>query len=171
MSTAAPDPTLARIGEGIALRQRGELAAARHLFAAVWDDVGPDGDPLHRCALAHSAADVEDDPRQELAWDLRALAAVEQLTDERVRAAGMAGSAAAFLPSLHLNLADVRRRLGDAALAREHVERARAALAHLPDDGYRAMIVEGLERVAAALDAPTLAPPTVAAPAPAHGRP
>jgi len=152
--TTAPDPTMARIGEGIALRQRGELAAARQLFAAVWDEIGPDGDPLHRCALAHSAADAEEDPRHELAWDLRALAAVEELTDERVRRAGMGVAVAGFLPSLHLNLADVRRRLGEAALAREHVERARAALHHLPDDGYRSMIAEGLDRVAAALDAP-----------------
>ena len=58
---------MARIGEGIGLSQRGDRSAARQVFAQVWQDIGGEsGDPLHRCALAHSMADVQDDVHEEL---------------------------------------------------------------------------------------------------------
>jgi hypothetical protein len=49
-----------------------EREAARRLFADLWEEIGAGGDALHRCALAHSMADVQDDVREELVWDLRA---------------------------------------------------------------------------------------------------
>lgn len=138
---------MTRIGEGIALRQQGDAPAARALFEQVWADLSPDGDALHRCALAHSMADVQDDPQDELRWDLRALDAAQELTDERVGDATAATSARAFLPSLHLNLADVYLRLDRHDAAGEHVTSATAALEALPRDGYREMIEQGLARV------------------------
>lgn len=51
------------------------------------------------------------------------------------------------VPSLHLNLADVYLRLGEHGSAREHADAGRAALVHITDDGYRAMIHDALERV------------------------
>ncbi|MET7339451.1 hypothetical protein [Nonomuraea sp. NPDC005650] len=39
--------------------------------------------------LAYSMADVQDDVHQELMWDLRALAAVGQITDEWVAQTGV----------------------------------------------------------------------------------
>ncbi|MGH3932991.1 MAG: hypothetical protein ACRDTF_23800, partial [Pseudonocardiaceae bacterium] len=81
-----PDVTMTRIGKGIGLSQRGDRDAARHLFEEVWNDIGGEsGDPLHRCALAHAMPDVQDDLREELVWDLRALAAADLITDERLR--------------------------------------------------------------------------------------
>jgi hypothetical protein len=145
--TIEPDPVMARIGEGIALRQQGDALAARALFAQAWEELPADGDALHRCALAHSMADVQDDPADELLWDLRALAAADELTDERVAEATAATSVAAFLPSLHLNLADVYLRLDEPDASARHVASAEAALDALPDDGYREMIVAGLDRV------------------------
>lgn len=92
-----PDEMMTRIGAGIALRERGERDAARELFAMVWNDIGgADGDPLHRCALAHSMADVQDDVHDELRWDLRALAAADLLTDDRAARGGVASSVAGF---------------------------------------------------------------------------
>jgi tetratricopeptide (TPR) repeat protein len=150
-----PDPTMERIAEGMALGQRGERPAARELLATIWSELEkPDADPLHRVALAHAMADVQDDVHDELEWDLRALAAVEDVTDERARQAGVQSPAAAFYPSLHLNLGDCYRRLGDPTRAREHLERARAALDALPDDGYGRMIRAGLERLAERLSTP-----------------
>jgi hypothetical protein len=77
-----PDPTIARLGQGIELHHyRGEREAARRLFTQIWEDIGGEqADPLHRCVLAHAMADVQDDLRQELVWDQRALAAAERLT-------------------------------------------------------------------------------------------
>jgi len=48
---------------------------------------------------------------------------------------------------LHLNLADVYRRLDDRDQALEHVALGIAAAEHRPDDGYRAMLHSALERI------------------------
>jgi hypothetical protein len=144
------DPTMARIGQGVELHHhRGQREAARDLFAQIWDDIGGEqGDPLHVCVLAHSMADVQDDVDQELMWDLRALAAAELVTDERVAQAGVPLSVAGLYPSLHLNLSECYRKLGDLGRAREHLQQARAGIGVLGDDEYGRLIKGGLEQLA-----------------------
>jgi hypothetical protein len=154
----SPDQVMVEIGRGIELQQRGEREAARMLFADIWSRIGADGDPLHRCALAHSMADVQELPEDELCWDLRALDAADSISDDRARMAGIAGTVAVFFPSLHLNLGDVYRRLGDLDNARKHLTWGREWLPALGDDGYAAMIVAGLDRLASRLP-PTGEPP------------
>lgn len=84
------DATMARIGRGMELSQRGERTAARGLFAEVWNDIGGcSGEPFHRCTLAHAMADLQDDVHQELVWDLRALDAADLITDKRAAQAGV----------------------------------------------------------------------------------
>ena len=145
----APDAVMQRVGHGIGLREHGSRAEARQVFTELWEEIGEaDGDAFHRCAIAHSMADAQDEVEQELVWDLRALDAAELLTDTRMAAGGVDAAAAAFLPSLHLNLAECYRRLGDPARALEHVHRGRSSLAALPEDGYRRMVRDGLSRVA-----------------------
>ncbi|MEW9553208.1 hypothetical protein [Nonomuraea sp. NPDC050783] len=148
------DPTLLRIGQGVELHHhRGQREAARDLFAQVWHDIGGEqGDPLHICVLAHAMADVQDDAHEELAWDLRALAAADLVTDERAAQAGVALSVAGLYPSLHLNVSDCYRKLGDLARAREHLQRARAGIDALGDDEYGRLIRNGLERLTEQLD-------------------
>ncbi len=141
-----------RIGTGLGLSQRSERDAARRVFQGVWSDIGGEsGDAFHRCAVAHAMADVQDDVGHELVWDLRALDAVTSITDERAAQAGVAVSVGGFLPSLHLNLADCYRRLGDPVRAWEHVREGRDALGALGDDGYRQMVEGGLDRLAGRL--------------------
>jgi hypothetical protein len=143
------DQTLARIGEGVELHHhRGQRDAARALFARIWDEIGGErGDPLHVAVLAHSMADVQDDVHQELMWDRRALAAADRLTPERSAQAGVTLPVAGLYPSLHLNLSDCYRRLGDLGLAREHLELARAGMGALGDDEYGRLIRSGLDRL------------------------
>lgn len=141
-----------RIARGIEHSQRGEHSAAREVFADVWAELGSTGDALHRCAVAHSMADVQEDARDELMWDLRALAAASELTDERIAASGSSGTVRGFYPSLHLNLADVYCRLGEWTLALDHVRLGLAALAGLPADGYFEEIRRSLERVGGHVD-------------------
>ncbi|WP_330175113.1 hypothetical protein OG875_17210 [Streptomyces sp. NBC_01498] len=148
-----PDPVMAEIGRGMELGQRGERDAARRVFAGIWDRTGADGDPFHICALAHYMADVQDDPEEELVWDLRALEAAGRVSDERAESAGVTSPVAAFYPSLHLNLGDVYRRLGEPALAREQLARGRDAVGTLGDDGYGQLVRGGLDRLAERLDA------------------
>jgi hypothetical protein len=148
------DQTMARIGQGVELHHhRGEREAARDLFAQIWDDIGGEqGDPLHVCVLAHSMADVQDDVHQELMWDLRALAAADLVTDERVGQAGVTLSVAGLYPSLHLNVSECYRKLGDLGRARQHLKQARAEIGALGDDEYGQLIKGGLERLAEQLD-------------------
>ncbi|MFC7386951.1 tetratricopeptide repeat protein [Sphaerisporangium rhizosphaerae] len=144
------DPTLTRIGQAVDLHHgQGQRDAARELFAQIWDDIGGEqGEPLHVCVLAHSMADVQDDVHEELLWDLRALAAADRVTDDQVAQAGVAIPVAGLYPSLHLNLGDCYRRLGDLDRAREHLQQARAGMGALGDDGYGKLIRGGLERLA-----------------------
>ncbi|MEU1588103.1 hypothetical protein [Micromonospora sp. NPDC005710] len=130
------DPTMTRIIEAVQLGQSGAPARARELLTALWDELGPDGDALHRCALAHHLADLQDTTEAELGWDERALAAVADLTDARAQEYLPSLQVQAFLPSLYLNLADCHRRLGNVRPAREHLARAREHLTRLPDDPY-----------------------------------
>lgn len=144
------DPTMARIGQGVELHHgQGQREVARHLFAQLWEEIGAEqGDPLHVCVLAHSMADVQDDVHQELVWDQRALAAAALLTDDRVAQAGVPLSVAGLYPSLHLNLADCHRKLGDLDRAREHLQQAQAGIGALADDDYGQLIKNGLDQLA-----------------------
>jgi hypothetical protein len=149
------DKTLARIGEGVALHHhRGERDAARLLFARIWDEIGGEqGDPLHVCVLAHAIADVQENVSRELMWDQRALAAADLLTDTRVAQAGVTLPVAGLYPSLHLNLSDCYRKLGDLDQARQHLQLARAGIGALDDDEYGRLIRDGLDRLTQQLSA------------------
>ncbi|MEU2713055.1 hypothetical protein [Streptomyces sp. NPDC007205] len=125
---AALDPMLTRIGQVVMLHHGGDREEARSRFLDLWAEIGEAGDPLHRCTLAHYLADTQDDPEDELAWDLRALSAAE----ERGAPLGVRG----FLPCLHLNLAADYVKLGRDDAARSQLRRARATAGALADDGY-----------------------------------
>lgn len=146
------DLTIIRIGQAVQLGHQGEREAARLQFAEIWDEIGGEqGDPLHRCTLAHAMADVQDDVREELLWDQRALAAADLLTDARMTQAGVSLPVAGLYPSLHLNLSECYRKLGDLDRAREHLQHAHATIGVLGDDGYGQLIRDGLEQVAGRL--------------------
>ena len=144
------DPLLARIGEGVQLHHgRGRREVARHLFTQLWDEIGGEqGDPLHVCVLAHAMADVQDDVHEELLWDHRALTAAGQLTEARVAQAGVMLPVAGLYPSLHANLAECYRRIGDLGRARDHLQRAQTGIGALGDDEYGQLVKGGLERLA-----------------------
>jgi len=146
------DPVMARITAAIERSRVGDPAAARADFTAILHDLGPDADPFHLCTLAHYAADVQADPRDELEWDLRALAAAHRVDDARVKRYHATLAIAGFFPSLHLNLAEDYRKLGELPSARRHLAEARARLSALPADGYGATVRTGIDRVAALLD-------------------
>ena len=141
------DAVMERVAAAQQLATSGDRDGARTAFAAVWADVGDDGDPLHVVTLAHYMADVQDDPHAELEWDQRALRALERLTDERARRYHPSLSVRGFLPSLHLNLAAGHAKLGDRDAARRHLVEAEAVVSVLPDDGYGRGIRDGIRRL------------------------
>ncbi len=125
-----------RIGQVVILLHGGDREEARNRFAALWEEIGEGGSPLHRCTLAHYMADTQDDPEDELTWDLRALKAADTIGAEGARWGESAVSVRGFYPSLHLNLAADYDRLGEHQLARGHLGRARESAGALSDDAY-----------------------------------
>jgi hypothetical protein len=154
----APDPTMADLAAAVDLGRAGERDAARRRLIAMWDDLGADGDALHRCSVAHFLADLQDDVREELLWDERALSAAQDLTDGRAQEQHAVLFVRGLQPSLQLSLADDHRRLGDPVRAREHVALAEAALDELPDDDYGRLIRSGVDLVREALAAGSTEP-------------
>ncbi|GGX73016.1 hypothetical protein GCM10010510_17160 [Streptomyces anandii JCM 4720] len=133
---AASDAVLTRIGQSVMLHHAGDREEARGRLLDLWTEIGEDGDPLHRCTLAHYMADTQDDPADELAWDLRALSAAEELAADRPAGHEDAPAVRALYPSLHLNLAADYAKLGRREAARTHLRRARTAAAALDTDTY-----------------------------------
>ncbi|MFP3989898.1 hypothetical protein U9R90_20985 [Streptomyces sp. E11-3] len=144
---AAQDPVMARAGQAIMLHRAGDREEARNRFLELWTEIGEDGDPLHRCTIAHYMADTQDDPADELAWDLRALTAADVLTDERLEEHHQSLAVRAFYPSLHLNLAADYVKLGREQEARTHLRKARGRLGVLGDDPYGDGIRAAVERL------------------------
>jgi hypothetical protein len=147
------DTMMDQIHAAAALHHRGDREGARARFAELWNAIGPDGDALHRVTLAHFMADVQDAPEQELMWDLRALEAADALSDGRLKAHHDSLSLAAFYPSLHLNVAEGYRKLGDLVQARGHIARASEKVAALPEDGLGGYTRRAIERLAGELAA------------------
>ncbi|MGW6782332.1 hypothetical protein [Streptomyces sp. NPDC054987] len=144
---ASEDAVMTRIGQAVILLHAGDREEARNRLGEIWQEIGEEGDCLHRCTLAHYMADAQDDPADELAWDLRALTAADALGDGQgggdegpghgrpaVREPGRAMRV--FYPSLHLSLAADYLKLQRPEAARVHLARARAAAGALADDGY-----------------------------------
>ncbi|MFF0678584.1 hypothetical protein ACIPH4_31390 [Streptomyces tendae] len=150
---AAPDAVLTRIGQVAMLHHAGDREEARHRFLGLWAEIGEHGDALHRCTLAHYLADTQDDPEEELAWDLRALSAAEELTEDLLADRHESTPAArALYPSLHLNVAADYDRLGHREAARLHLRRARAAAHSLAPGPYGAGVRASIDRLELRLD-------------------
>ncbi|MEU7190459.1 hypothetical protein [Streptomyces sp. NPDC045369] len=153
---AGGDVVLTRIGQAVMLHRGGDREEARNRLARLWAEIGPDGDPFHRCTLAHYLADTQDDPADELDWDLTALETARQAKGasaadrdgERAASAGRSVPAvAALLPSLHLSLAADYAALDRHGEARAELDRARQTAAPLADDEYGRGVRQAIERL------------------------
>ncbi|MEU6312023.1 hypothetical protein [Streptomyces sp. NPDC047014] len=153
---ASEDAVMTRIGQAVILLHAGDREEARNRLGALWSEIGEQGDSLHRCTLAHYMADAQDDPADELAWDLRALTAAGTAADAVEAGAAWEGPPAprephpavrGFYPSLHLSLAADYAKLERPEAARVHLARARAAAGALSDDGYGNGVREAIARL------------------------
>jgi len=144
----AQDETMDRIAAAIARLHSGDRDGARTAFSQIWAGMGEAPDPFHVCILSHYMADSQEEVSRELEWDLRALAAADDVTDGRAKAHHESLSIGSFYPSLHLNAGDCYLRLGDIAKAREHVRAAEAAIGNLPDSPLAETTRTGIARLA-----------------------
>jgi hypothetical protein len=142
-----PAPIMDDIQAAIVTLHGGDRVLAREQFERIWARIRHDAEPFHECVLSHYMADARDDLAEELEWDLRALAAAEHCSQADADRLGKGMSLASFYPSLHLNLADVYRRLGDRDCALKHLAEGRAATVNLGDDPYSVLIRRGLARL------------------------
>ncbi|MGW0362781.1 hypothetical protein [Streptomyces sp. NPDC002990] len=159
---ASEDAVMTRIGQAVILLHAGDREEARNRLGEIWSEIGEEGHSLHLCTLAHYMADAQDDPAEELAWDLRALKAADGLGEDLGPPRGRTGqqephlAMRVFYPSLHLSLAADYVKLRRPEAARVHLARARAATGALSDDGYgngvRAAIARLEQRLAAEPD-------------------
>ncbi|THA23431.1 tetratricopeptide repeat protein [Streptomyces sp. RKND-216] len=161
MTAAAPQPSqgepTTRIGQAVMLHHAGDREEARSRFAALWEETSA-ADAFHRCTIAHYMADTQDDPADELAWDLRALAAADSLTEDHAARGEHAVAVRALYPSLHLNLAADHVKLGDPGAARRELDRARHAAHVLPDDAYGRGVLAAIDRLGRRLEEPDQRP-------------
>jgi hypothetical protein len=116
---------------------------------ALWPAVSEGADPFAVCFLAHSLADVQDDPEEELRWDLLALKAAEEVAEKRAAEQEIPGGRRGLYPSLHLNLAEDYLRVGDEKRAEEHYRAGAGFVRFLGDDGYGDGLREAFETYAA----------------------
>ncbi|WP_285184518.1 hypothetical protein [Rhodococcus sp. MEB041] len=149
----ASDPTMDAIAAAVTEGRSGNVDEARRQLFALWQDIGVDGDPLHRCSLAHYLADLYDGPAQALTWDVRALDAAHAFSEKRTQDHHAELHIAGFFPSLHLNLADNYCKLGSFEAAREHIDAAKECSSTLTDDPYGDLIRDAIGRVDAAISA------------------
>lgn len=133
------------IRAGVDLRAAGKTEEARIFFFSLWERLDK-SEGLARCFLAHSMADVQDDPNEELHWDLLALDAAEEVTDEQAAERDVPGGRLGLYPSLHLNVAEAYIKLGDEGAARQHYFAGREHLHLLADDDYGRRLRRGFER-------------------------
>jgi hypothetical protein len=124
--------------------------AARSL-AALWTELGEHAS-VARLAIAHALADLQDDPEEELKWDLRALTVADRLTDGDLAHAGIEFPTRALYPSLHLNAGEAYRKAGELDNARTHARKGRAALNALGEDPYGGMLTDGFARLEARIE-------------------
>lgn len=142
------DPVLEGIHAAMRLHYRGEVEQARERLSCLWEELEGGSNIYHRCVLAHHIADTQQDLQDELAWDLRALEAAGSIAPESAEDDPAETAAVRlFLPSLHLNLADDYRRLGDFARARHHVDRGGELSGALGLDAYGQTVRSALLRV------------------------
>ncbi|GAB3309862.1 hypothetical protein [Epidermidibacterium keratini] len=157
------------IRAAIEMTLRGEREQGGRAMAACWDVTG-EADDAQRCVLAHYLADVQGDLDAEVEWDERALASYVRVGDGDLAEIGIP-SARGLAPSLHLNLGDGYLRQGRLAEARVQLEAGQLAQHLLGSGGYAELVREGLDRLAAKIEAAGAAMATPATPVPSAAAP
>lgn len=117
--------------DAVQLALSGQSELARRRLDKLWQEL-PLDDFFHRCVLAHYLADLQEDPGEELRWDRLALETALSAPSESFEGQIPDVTRAAFLPSLHLNLASSCERNALLELAREHAVLALDSVRALP---------------------------------------
>lgn len=127
------NPVVRLCAAGMQCEAEGRHADAAALFQQAWSTRR---DAYEACIAAHYVARHQATPADTLRWNEEALHQADAAEPERI---------AAFLPSLHLNLAHSHEVLGDLDSARDHYRSAESLLSSLPDDdAYSSLVRRGV---------------------------
>ncbi len=124
----------------------GDRESAREELLKLWEQSALADAPAHRCMIAHFLADTEVEPSAELEWDLRALEAATGWRDD-VDHGAVDPELDGYLPSLHLNVGDACRRLGELKRAQRHAENGLKHASALEHSAYGASVKAALIRL------------------------
>ena len=148
----ATDSIMESIGKAVTIGREGDTKSARRGLLEIWNHIGADGDPFHRCTLAHYLADLYESPAEALMWDTRAFDAATTITDQRAQQHYAGLQVAGFFPSLLLNIADNLRRLGAFEAATEYIDSAEQCTPTLSQDAYGDIVRTAITEVRQAID-------------------
>lgn len=139
------DELMQKIQAAIATSQSGRRDLAITEFAALLPLLG--NDALYHCIFGHFMADLQEDPAEELFWDLQSLHYLHVLSNDRLKEFHPSLNKSGFYASVYLNIADGYRRNNDVIRAKEYLVLADEAVQFLPSDGYGRMIAAGIARL------------------------
>jgi len=139
------------ITSAVGLALAGDTQRGRDALSDCWHAT-TDADHAQRCVIAHYLADLQSSLDDEVSWDEVALSEHGHVADEDLASVGIT-SAAGLAPSLHLNLGDGYLRQGRFEEAQVELAAGLEAADALGDDGYGALVLGGLERLAERLSA------------------
>lgn len=157
-----------QIRAAMALAHAGERDEAAELFTRIWSRLDDGTQLVQRLTVAHALADLQSDPRDELAWDLLALGIADRLSDADLAEAGVGVPVRSLYPSLHLNAGEAYRKVGNLDAARAQCGQGRAALAALGSDPYGGMLTDGFSRLQARIEDDAAATRPYSGPMPAY---
>lgn len=137
-SECSPQAHPTRIAQAVILHRGGDREEARNRLRVLWGELEPTGASPEGMTVAHYLGQTQDDARDAVFWDLRALAVAHELVGRSAGYVPPAGrqrrmsrqlrEARALYPRLLLSLASTYARLGDPGAARLQLSRARTAL-------------------------------------------
>jgi hypothetical protein len=126
------NPVVQLCVKGMNAEGEGKIEVARQLFQQAWDMATNDFEAF---TAAHYLARNQEDPNDNLKWNLESLARASAIKDESTRG---------HYPSLYLNVAKSYETLGDMEDAARHYQLAADSCKHLPIGKYADMIRSGI---------------------------
>ena len=132
----------------VSMLQSGDRESARSQLIRLWNDCSMGRSAVQESIIAHFLADTEHDLGAELQWDLLSLKAATGSAGAEQRHCADA-AVRSFLPSIHLNIGDAYRRLGDLPRARQHADAGLTHINALETSDYRHTVIAGLQRLRA----------------------
>jgi tetratricopeptide (TPR) repeat protein len=126
------NPVVELCVKGMNAEGEGNIGEARQLFQQAWDIATNDFEAF---TAAHYLARNQEDPKDNLKWNLEALTRADAINDENTKG---------HYPSLYLNVAKSYETLGNSKEAAHHYQLAADSAQYLPAGKYADMIKSGI---------------------------